>query len=119
MGDIDIATMRRYINYVRHKCGPRLTAEALQKLSNHFVSIRSDVRKREMSLEERSTIPITIRQLEAIIRISESLAKMTLTPYATERHVDEALRLFKVSTLNAVYSGQMRKLTLFRLLFVI
>jgi DNA replication licensing factor MCM5 len=43
--------------------------------------------------------------LEAIIRISESLAKMTLSPVATEQHVDEALRLFKYSTMDAVQSG--------------
>lgn len=30
---------------------------------------------------------------------------MTLTPVATEAHVDEALRLFRVSTMQAVISG--------------
>ena len=46
-------------------------------------------------------------QLEAIIRISESLAKMSLTPFALESHVDEALRLFQVSTLDAAMSGSL------------
>ena len=50
-------------------------------------------------------IPITVRQLEAICRIAESLAKMTLSPVATKRHVDEAMRLFKVSTMEAATSG--------------
>lgn len=45
------------------------------------------------------------RQLEAIIRISESLAKMQLQPFVTESHVNEALRLFQVSTLDAAMSG--------------
>jgi len=47
------------------------------------------------------------RQLEAIVRISESLAKMSLSPFATEIHVDEALRLFQVSTLEAAMSGNL------------
>ena len=47
------------------------------------------------------------RQLEAIIRISESLAKMSLLPFALESHVDEALRLFQVSTLDAALSGSL------------
>jgi len=47
------------------------------------------------------------RQLEAIIRISESLAKMKLQPFATEGDVDEALRLFQVSTLDAAMSGNL------------
>lgn len=50
-------------------------------------------------------IYIILRQLEAIIRISESLAKMQLQPFATETHVNEALRLFQVSTLDAAMSG--------------
>lgn len=47
------------------------------------------------------------RQLEAIIRISESLAKMKLQPFATDADVDEALRLFQVSTLDAAMSGNL------------
>ena len=47
------------------------------------------------------------RQLEAIVRISESLAKMAMLPFATEVHVDEALRLFQVSTLEAAQSGKL------------
>jgi DNA replicative helicase MCM subunit Mcm2 (Cdc46/Mcm family) len=44
-------------------------------------------------------------QLEAIVRISESLAKLTLSPVASEVHVDEAIRLFDISTLHAVEAG--------------
>ena len=47
------------------------------------------------------------RQLEAVVRIAESLAKMSLVPFALESHVDEALRLFKVSTLDAAMSGSL------------
>ena len=47
------------------------------------------------------------RQLEAIIRISESLAKMRLQAFATEADVEEALRLFQVSTLNAAMTGSL------------
>lgn len=43
--------------------------------------------------------------MEAIIRISESLAKMRLQAFAIEADVDEALRLFQVSTLDAAKSG--------------
>ena len=48
-----------------------------------------------------------IRQLEAIIRMSESLAKMQLQAFATEQHVEESLRLFQVSTLDAAMSGNL------------
>ena len=45
------------------------------------------------------------RQLEAITRIAESLAKLSLSPVATESHVEEAFRLFEVSTMKAVVMG--------------
>jgi DNA replication licensing factor MCM5 len=60
----------------------------------------------ELSANARSSIPITVRQLEAIVRITESLAKLSLSPVATETHVDEAIRLFLASTMDAVTQGE-------------
>ena len=59
----------------------------------------------EIEANTRSSIPITVRQLEAIVRITEALAKLTLSPIATEQHVDEAIRLFLCSTMDAVNQG--------------
>lgn len=59
----------------------------------------------ENESNQRSSIPITVRQLEAIVRITESLAKLRLIPIATEEHVDEAIKLFLASTMDAVKMG--------------
>lgn len=93
-------------------------------LSSHFVSLRKEVQQVERDNDERSSIPITVRyvsdnwrisltdmliffysQLEAIIRISESLAKLTLSVTVQPHHVEEAIRLFKYSTMDAVSAG--------------
>ena len=63
------------------------------------------MRAAELEANTRSSIPITVRQLEAIVRITESLAKLRLSPVATEEHVDEAMRLFLASTMDAVNQG--------------
>ncbi|GME70902.1 unnamed protein product [[Candida] boidinii] len=97
--------MKRYIQYCKAKCAPRLSYEASEALSSNFVRIRKEIKRKEASSSERSSIPITIRQLEAVIRISESLAKLELSPIATERHVEEAMRLFTASTMDAVNEG--------------
>jgi hypothetical protein len=47
-------------------------------------------------VNHRKVVPITVRQLEALIRLSESLAKMRLASEATVSDVEEAMRLFKV-----------------------
>ncbi|KJE91381.1 minichromosome maintenance complex component 5 [Capsaspora owczarzaki ATCC 30864] len=105
METMDLQFLKKYINYCRTRCGPRISDEAADKLRNHFVAIRKAAKDQERQSGKRSSIPITIRQLEAIIRISESRAKMTLTPFATIEDVAEAIRLFKVSTLDAALSG--------------
>ncbi|KAI0762684.1 ATP dependent DNA helicase [Fomes fomentarius] len=105
VGEIDIDKMKRFIAYCKAKCAPRLSAEAQEMLSSHFVSLRKQVKQLEQDNDERSSIPITIRQLEAIIRISESLAKLTLSSVVQNHHVEEAIRLFKFSTMDAVSAG--------------
>ena len=77
-------------------------------LRSHYVSIRNDQRQRSMQEgASNAAVPITVRQLEAIVRISESLAKLTLSREATPAHVAEAIRLFKVSTGHAANSGSL------------
>lgn len=101
-GDLDVDQLKRYIAFAKTRCAPRLSPEAAEALSGHFVSLRREVHRLELEAEQRSAIPITIRQLEAIVRITESLAKMQLSPVATIAHVDEAIRLFKSSTMDAI-----------------
>lgn len=106
-GELSLNFLKKYIGYCRNKCGPRLSEEAAQMLKNRYVLMRSGARDYERDAEKKINIPITVRQLEAIIRISESLAKMRLLPFATAAHVEEALRLFQVSTLDAAMSGSL------------
>lgn len=104
-GEIPLNVLKKYIHYCRTHCGPRLSADAGEKLRSRYVLMRSGAQQQEKATDKRMTIPLTVRQLEAIIRISESLAKLQLKPFATEEHVNEALRLFQVSTLEAATSG--------------
>merc|ERR1712184_234782 len=106
-GELSMAFLKKYINYARSRCGPRLSAEAAEKLKNKYVQMRNATKVQEEQTEKRVAIPITVRQLEAIVRISESLAKMELQPFAVDRHVEESLRLFHVSTMDAALSGSL------------
>mmetsp|Transcript_36112 Transcript_36112/g.67382 ORF Transcript_36112/g.67382 Transcript_36112/m.67382 type:complete len:752 (-) Transcript_36112:76-2331(-) len=99
-GPLGVMELRKYLDYCRHRCAPRLTPEAGETLKNHYVSIRAAI-KRERENSRDSGIPITVRQMEAMIRISESLAKMELCEDVNVGHVEEAIRLFTVSTLDS------------------
>ncbi|OMJ15193.1 DNA replication licensing factor mcm5 [Smittium culicis] len=103
-GELSLNQMARYLTYCRSKCAPRLTPQAAERLGSFFVTMRSQISRIERDSSERSTIPITVRQLEAVVRLSESLAKISLLPVCTVEHVEEAIRLFRVSTVDAAQS---------------
>ncbi|KAL2929944.1 DNA replication licensing factor MCM5 [Bienertia sinuspersici] len=97
--------LKRYIHYCRTNCHPRLSESAAKKLQTEYVSIRQNMRQQAHESGEAAAIPITVRQLEAIVRLSEALAKMRLCDVATDEHVKEAIRLFNVATMDAARSG--------------
>ncbi|DBA83060.1 TPA: hypothetical protein ACH3X1_006831 [Trebouxia sp. C0004] len=100
------AFLTRYVQYCRQHCDPRMTQEAATYLAHEYVDIREQVRQRiHDDSDEAPAVPITVRQLEAVVRISEALARMQLCRSATQYHVQLALNLFKVSTLNAANAG--------------
>ena len=96
--------LKRYIEYARAMCKPRVGERAMRMLEDSYVKYREEMRERKRT-GGHAAVPITVRQLEAIVRISESLAKMCLQSTVTEEHVQEALRLFEVSTIDAARSG--------------
>ena len=65
------------------------------QLENAYVRLRQEVHKAAGG--KAPPIPVTVRQLEAMVRLSESLAKMGLQTTATVVHVEEALRQKKAN----------------------
>ena len=96
--EIDLTELKKYIAYARTHCSPRLAEDAGEYLGNLYVQDRQ-------KNKEPNSIPITVRQLEAIIRLSESLARMSLSNTVLPEHVEEAHRIFSVSTLNSAQLG--------------
>ena len=96
--------LKRYVAFARQRCAPVLSERASDTLQNHYVAIREQMRGAEQRNDPKA-VPITVRQLEAIVRLAEALAKMSLQPVASEEHVNDAIHLFRVSTLDAAHSG--------------
>ena len=102
--EISVDLLKKYLTYAKMKVFPRLSEEAGHMLQNMYVTDRSASKEQQIS-RKTNGIPITVRQLEAIIRLSESIAKMHLQSVVKPEHCMEAHRLFKISTLNAAASG--------------
>lgn len=78
--------LRKYIVYAREHVRPKLHNMDEDKVSRLFVDLRRE------SLATGS-FPITVRHLEAIIRISEAFAKMRLSEYVSTSDIDRAIKV--------------------------
>jgi DNA replication licensing factor MCM5 len=106
--DYSLEDLRKYITYAKMKFFPRLSEEAGHMLQDLYVNDRQQSKDQKCS-KKSSGIPITVRQLEAIIRLSEAIAKINLLNVVKPVHVQEAHRIFKISTLHAAASGMNAK----------
>lgn len=97
---ITVGELRKYVHFCKTRADPRLSDGAASFLQNHYVKIRNEMREERKS-GRKSVVPITVRQLEALARISEGLARMELANEVTEAHAEEAIRLFTLSTMDA------------------
>ncbi|GLE07278.1 hypothetical protein PINS_up017408 [Pythium insidiosum] len=104
-GEYEPWLLKKFITYCRTRCAPRLSVGAAQALQDFYVGVRDDVRRQASGGGAETPIPVTVRQLEALVRISEAQAKMRLQNEASAEHVREAIRLFSVSTMNAARDG--------------
>jgi replicative DNA helicase Mcm len=85
---IETELLRKFIAYARSRCKPRLSEEAITELQNYYVSMRN---KGEESAHR--PIPITARQLEALVRLSEASAKTRLSQEVEKQDAHRAIRL--------------------------
>lgn len=95
-GEIPLSKLTRYIQYAKREIAPLLSKEARDSLRNFYVQTRAEYRGDKRSVTKK--IPITLRQLESLIRLAESFARMELSQFATEKHVQMSIDLFSVST---------------------
>ena len=85
--EIEPELLRKYIAYARKNVNPHLTDEAIQVLKEFYVSTRNS------NPEEQGPVPITARQLEAIIRLSEASAKIKLKETVGKEDAERAVKL--------------------------
>jgi len=85
--------LKKFIAYVRRNVHPRLSKDALVILRDYYVTLRR-LAKREGGFYK---IPITPRQLEALIRLTAAHAKLHLREEATEEDARAAIDLLEYS----------------------
>ncbi|MBT7903434.1 helix-turn-helix domain-containing protein [Candidatus Woesearchaeota archaeon] len=87
--EIDTDQLRKYLSYSRRYCKPELTKEALEEIQKYYVEIRNK------GGEDGGvkSIPITARQLEALVRLAEASARSRLAEKVTRKDAKKAIEL--------------------------
>ena len=89
-GAIEASLLTDYVSFARSHVQPVLSDEAAEELVEGYVEMR------RMG-GSRKVITATPRQLESLIRLSESLARMRLSVRVDRDDAKEALRLMRVA----------------------
>jgi replicative DNA helicase Mcm len=84
--EIDRELVRKYIAYMKKNVYPKISDEASEKIKEYYVELRERGKK-------QGAVPITPRQIEGIIRLTEASAKVRGSTIATEEDAQRAIDL--------------------------
>ncbi|MDD3159929.1 MAG: minichromosome maintenance protein MCM [Candidatus ainarchaeum sp.] len=87
---IDGDLVRKYISYARQNCFPVLTKEAIDKITEFYVNLRSQGK-------EKGSYAATARQLEGLVRLGEASAKVRLKDTVDIEDAERAIQLVRKS----------------------
>ena len=77
--DISPGLLRKYLAYAKQNCIPRLSPETEKLFEDYFMKLRSSAYEKEKENNEQVPVPVTARQLEALVRLGEASARMRLS----------------------------------------
>ena len=90
-------TIQQYIGYARQQCFPALSPEAAQELKAFYLEMRK-------TSNVIDSIPVTTRQLEALIRLTQARARIDLVAVATVQHARDVLAILRYSMCKAIFT---------------
>lgn len=108
LGDEDILSpefIKKYVSYARRSCFPKLSKEACEVLKEFYISLRENS-------NGVNSIPITSRQLDSIIRLSQARAKLELRSIVTQDDAQDVVKLIQESLFEACFQEVGFKATL-------
>ena len=94
---------RKYIAYAKQRVKPKLSEEAIREIEKFYVELRNSPISSESSLRP---IPISARQLEALIRMSEASAKLRLDNSVKKEDAKMAIEIMKYYLMQVGYDHE-------------
>lgn len=79
--------LRKYVAYARKNIFPVLTDEARVRFKNHYVGLR------KQGEDSNQPVPVTARQLEALVRLGEASARLRFASKITSEDAERVIRI--------------------------
>ena len=103
---------RKYIAYAKQRIKPILSDVAVNELRKFYVELRNKPVASESAVRP---IPISARQLGALIRMSEASAKMRLSKIVTKEDTHRAIEIMKFYLMQVGYDYESKSLDIDRI----
>jgi replicative DNA helicase Mcm len=97
---IERELLRKYISYARQKFNPVLTTEAVDEIKKFYVNLRNQPTFSDAPVKP---IPISARQLEALIRLAEAHSRIRLSKKVSKKDAQVAIDLMKYYLMQVGY----------------
>ncbi|XP_059929660.1 DNA helicase MCM8 isoform X1 [Gadus macrocephalus] len=95
---IPACLLRKYVSYARQYVHPTLSPEAAQTLQEFYLSLR-------VQAQSADCTPITTRQLESLIRLTEARARLELRETAVKTDAEDVVEIMKHSLADTYSDG--------------
>ena len=90
VSEITTELLKKYFTYIRQKIHPKMSDAAIEELKSYYISMRNMGVSDEGGIK---SIPITARQLEGLVRLSEAAARIRLSKIVTKKDAQKAIEL--------------------------
>jgi replicative DNA helicase Mcm len=99
MPDIDPALFRKYVAYSKRNCFPLISDEAKETLIAYYLKLRG-------LAEPNKAVPVTARQLEALVRLAESSARIRLSNTIELSDAERVIRIVDACLRQVAYDAR-------------
>jgi replicative DNA helicase Mcm len=97
--DIEPLLFRKYIAYAKRNCFPTIQPEAREKLRDYYLSLRN-------LADTNKPVPVTARQLEALVRLGEASARVRLSPTIELEDADRVIKIVDTCLRQVAYDAE-------------
>jgi replicative DNA helicase Mcm len=97
--DIEPSLFRKYVAYAKRSCYPILSAEAKEALVTYYLKLRGIA-------EPNKPVPVTARQLEALVRLAEASARIRLSNTIEQTDAERVIHIVDACLRQVAYDAR-------------